>query len=201
MKRHRSHHVVTVRIFLLAFVIGEVLTEKLNSGKASLKICLVQNDDKESPDQDITPRHASYRLEANYTNEQYKARPTRMLIHGWLHWTGDKKLFSLAGTYKKFHPNRFNLVIVHWDPDTRFNYKAREYAKNKVAPKVAKFLDENLGSDVESWRNLQIIGHSFGAHIAGFIGKYVKNGTVGTIIGLDPASMISKIIEFMNKLR
>lgn len=51
---------------------------------------------------------------------------------------------------------------------------------------VGEFLDFILGDDPRAWSDLTIVGHSLGAHIAGFAGKSTKKGKVGTIVGLDP---------------
>jgi hypothetical protein len=51
---------------------------------------------------------------------------------------------------------------------------------------IAEFLDFLLGREVEPWSELTIVGHSLGAHVAGFVGKSVRNGKIGKIIALDP---------------
>lgn len=58
----------------------------------------------------------------------------------------------------------------------------------EVGEIVAEFLDFVIGKDNKKWDQLAVIGHSLGAHIAGFAGKNVKKGKIGTIIGLDPAA-------------
>lgn len=55
-----------------------------------------------------------------------------------------------------------------------------------IGPVVGMFLDFLIGNDTRAWDDLTIVGHSLGAHIAGFTGRTVKLGKVGTIIGLDP---------------
>lgn len=60
-----------------------------------------------------------------------------------------------------------------------------------IAKRVAQFLDQKLSNNSIVWKNLTIVGYSLGAQMAGFIGKQVKKGTVGTIFGLDPAGLLS----------
>lgn len=124
-------------------------------------------------------------LQTENTNLQFKSRPTRVFIHGWAGLSYSTKSFSII---KKTYENLFkvNIIDVRWNPGSPLFHVAREYAMG-VGKKVAKFLDRKLGRSLKPWRNLKIIGHSMGAHIAGFVGKNVKNGTIGTIIGLDPA--------------
>lgn len=47
-----------------------------------------------------------------------------------------------------------------------------------------------MGYDEDKWKKLSVVGHSLGAHIAGFAGKSVKKGKIGTIIGLDPGLLV-----------
>lgn len=51
---------------------------------------------------------------------------------------------------------------------------------------MAEFL-EFLGSETQvSFDDVHILGHSLGAHIAGYVGKYMSK-KLGRITGLDPA--------------
>lgn len=61
-----------------------------------------------------------------------------------------------------------------------------EIRVSQVGEYVAAFI-EFLGSETElSYNDIHILGHSLGAHVAGYIGNYVQK-KIGRITGLDPA--------------
>lgn len=85
-------------------------------------------------------------------------------------------------------PVQLFFVIVGWGEGSKtFCYSWAKKRVNEVGFVVAEFLDFLIGNDTSMWTKLSIVGHSLGAHVAGFAGKNVKYGRVGTIIGLDPA--------------
>lgn len=145
-------------------------------------------------------KNAWVKIFAPFTKEDFAKRPTRVLIHGWPGLFGSISgskadgMKLIENAYKKHHSgeDEKNVVIVTWNPGSIFFHVAREYCF-VVADEIARMLDSSLGADETSWKNLIVIGHSIGSHIAGFVGKKVKNGKVGTIIALDPAG--KKIIE------
>jgi pancreatic triacylglycerol lipase len=80
-----------------------------------------------------------------------------------------------------------NVVVASWGGGAKtpcYNWAARRVPK--IGAVVAEFLDFMLGSDESTWKELTVVGHSLGAHIAGFAGKQVTKGRVGKIVGLDP---------------
>lgn len=113
--------------------------------------------------------------------------PTRIIIHGFMSNYNDGPNTFLRKAYME--KGDFNVISVDWSP------RADALLYNKVAAKVedvgrelAAFLDlakEHIGLSFET---LEVVGHSLGAHCAGFAGKNVKNGRIHTIRGLDPAS-------------
>lgn len=96
----------------------------------------------------------------------------------------DSKFNLIERVYRERHKD-FNIIVVDWLKLGAY-YDSYKFVP-EVAGRVAEKLDEVLGNNEKAWRDLKIVGHSLGAHIAGFVGKKVKNGRVGTIIGLDPA--------------
>lgn len=50
-------------------------------------------------------------------------------------------------------------------------------------------LDFMVSNGFTQMHNVNIAGHSLGAHIAGIAGKNVQNGRIQTIFGLDPAGL------------
>lgn len=81
-----------------------------------------------------------------------------------------------------------NLFIVNWNYAARGILYPRAVANIPiVASYVTRFINERLLDEAGiDPRKIQLIGHSLGAHLAGFVGKNTKEH-VGRIYGLDPA--------------
>lgn len=143
---------------------------------------------------------AFVRFVGDYSDDQFQERPTRILIHGckecrW--FISSEELGSISSSYdfkevsqayKANHAEAFNVVELEWSAGSFSYNKNSQYIRNDVARTLANYLQEKLGSNKERWKDLKIIGHSLGAHAAGFAGKFVRGGRIGSIIGLDPAS-------------
>uniref|UniRef100_A0A1L8EHW9 Putative phospholipase a1-like protein n=1 Tax=Haematobia irritans TaxID=7368 RepID=A0A1L8EHW9_HAEIR len=111
--------------------------------------------------------------------------PTRITIHGWnagrndyVNW-GIRKAFLSHGNH--------NIITVDWNRGRSVDYASSVLAISGVGKKVANLIDFLITKHGLQLRDVEIIGHSLGAHVAGFSGKYVKSGQVHAIIGLDPA--------------
>ncbi|KAM8704983.1 hypothetical protein ACLKA7_009443 [Drosophila subpalustris] len=114
-------------------------------------------------------------------------RPTKFVIHGW------------KGSYKdamnKWITNAwlsrgdFNIIVVDWEASRTENYVSAAKAVGRAGSKVGEMI-ENLHRDFDvRLDSLEIIGHSLGAHVAGFAGKRVAQNLeqLHAIVGLDPA--------------
>ncbi|XP_037825827.1 phospholipase A1 VesT1.02-like isoform X2 [Lucilia sericata] len=113
------------------------------------------------------------------------AHPTRFVIHGWTQ-------SYTAGMNKEIRDawlslGEYNIIIVDWARARSVDYATSVVAVPKVGKKVANMIDylvKNYGMSLDT---LYVIGHSLGAHVAGYAGKNVKTGKIHTIVGLDPA--------------
>ncbi|XP_037947730.1 phospholipase A1 VesT1.02-like [Teleopsis dalmanni] len=113
------------------------------------------------------------------------ANPTRFVIHGWT----QSYLSSINSDIRQAWLSRgdYNVIFVDWARARSVDYASSVSAVSGVGKKVAAMVDflvQNYGMSLET---LDVIGHSLGAHVAGFTGKNVKSGQVHTIVGLDPA--------------
>lgn len=82
----------------------------------------------------------------------------------------------------------YNIISIDWNAYSKLNYVSAVKKVSVVGEEVAEFVDflnEKFGM---SFDNLVVIGHSLGAHVAGFCGKNVKRGKLSYIVGLDPAN-------------
>lgn len=128
-----------------------------------------------------------------------RSAPVSFLIHGftsgypyqtWMTsmveaYTIDEAKNSIDGDELVSH----NMFIVNWNYGARGKLKyARAISNMKPVSKfVAEFLNKVLLEEANvKARRVQIIGHSLGAHLAGFIARQA-NQKIGRIIGLDPA--------------
>lgn len=113
------------------------------------------------------------------------ANPTRFVIHGWT----QSYLASMNKEIRNawLSVGDYNVIVVDWARARSVDYATSVLAVPKVGKKVASMIDFLVNNYNMPLDNLYVIGHSLGAHVAGYTGKNVKTGQIHTIVGLDPA--------------
>ncbi|KAH6940550.1 hypothetical protein HPB50_000571 [Hyalomma asiaticum] len=126
----------------------------------------------------------------------FKARrPTKILVHGWI-----DTVFFAAWLTKMMHAfltvGDYNVIIVDWQGGNSLPY-AQATANTRVVGAEIALLVKKLEKAFGAKRNtFHIIGHSLGAHVAGYAGERLPGlGRITgdlmertlTISGLDPA--------------
>ncbi|GFY71072.1 pancreatic triacylglycerol lipase [Trichonephila inaurata madagascariensis] len=138
----------------------------------------------------FTPTHpnSTYLLEISkesLKNSSFDPQlESKFLIHGFLSSLGDDDVrFQTKDAL--LESGKYNVIIVDW---TDYNGPPYEQAVantrviGAVVAKLIKFLRKETGISPKS---VHLIGHSLGAHTAGYAGERVPN--IGRITGLDPA--------------
>uniref|UniRef100_A0A1A9VZB6 Lipase domain-containing protein n=1 Tax=Glossina brevipalpis TaxID=37001 RepID=A0A1A9VZB6_9MUSC len=137
---------------------------------------------KSNPDkyQKIVPTNESINSSNfNVTN------PTRIIIHGW---GSSKDDYLNRGVRQAWlSQGDFNMISVDWSRGRSVDYVSSVMATKGVGKKIASFVDFLVKNYDLKLNDLEIIGHSLGAHVAGFTGKKITSGQPFAIIGLDPA--------------
>ncbi|TMW42848.1 hypothetical protein DOY81_012071 [Sarcophaga bullata] len=111
--------------------------------------------------------------------------PTRITIHGW---TNSKDDYVNTGIREAFLSHGdYNMIVVDWGRARSVDYASSVLAIPGVGKKVAELVDFLVKEFHMKLDTLEIIGHSLGAHVAGYTGKNIKSGKAHAIIGLDPA--------------
>lgn len=88
------------------------------------------------------------------------------------------------------HGGKVNVFIVDWSKFAASRYYATSATFTKILGKqLAEFIAFLKTRFAINEDKVHLIGHSLGAHAAGFTGKQVqkKNFKIGKITGLDPA--------------
>ncbi|KAH8417805.1 hypothetical protein KR222_006226 [Zaprionus bogoriensis] len=112
------------------------------------------------------------------------AHPTRIVIHGWTQNYKSSMNKNIRDAWLSH--GDYNIIVVDWARARSVDYATSVLAVAKVGKKVAALANYLVSDHGMSFDNLYIIGHSLGAHVAGYAGKNTE-GQVHTIIGLDPA--------------
>ncbi|XP_013397778.1 pancreatic triacylglycerol lipase [Lingula anatina] len=111
------------------------------------------------------------------------AKETKMIVHGfietgkekWLHDMKDKLL--LAGDY--------NVIIIDWGGGSFLPYTQATGNTRLVGAETALLIQTICNVTGARPESFHIIGHSLGAHLAGYAGERLKS--LGRITGMDPA--------------
>lgn len=122
---------------------------------------------------------------------QFRNRKTIFIVHGWKgHYVREKWIRRYAALFLK--RGNFNIFEVYWGGGARTNYFTAAGNARLVGAQIA-YLTERLHTKYGlSFNNVHIIGHSLGAHIAGYAGRRLRSNKhpIARITGLDPAGPV-----------
>ncbi|KAG5898204.1 hypothetical protein JTB14_005584 [Gonioctena quinquepunctata] len=110
----------------------------------------------------------------------------KCLTHGWLS-SGKSDMCRIT---KESYLNNtdFNVIVMDWSPISENTfYPIPMRATYEIANYYAELLNYLIDEIGINPQDIHLIGHSLGAHISGFAGRKVVNGTIGRITALDPA--------------
>ncbi|XP_064552587.1 phospholipase A1-like [Drosophila montana] len=120
-------------------------------------------------------------IDESHFNPQH---PTRFIIHGWTQSSSSSMNKQIRDAWLSH--GDYNIIVVDWARARSVEYASSVVAVSTVGKKVANMINYLHSDHGMSLGDLYVIGHSLGAHVAGYAGKNT-NGQVHTIIGLDPA--------------
>lgn len=147
---------------LIAMNVDEVdqSAESFISIPAIVRFELYTRDNPEKP-QLLSSTNDSL-LDTNYDPN----RPTRIFIHGWNSQGEMTPLFTDA--YFKKGNHNVNWIAVNWrDGSDKVNYVSARRLVGRIGPFVAEFIEYLVNGGNLKLKDLVLVGHSLGAHIAG----------------------------------
>lgn len=133
--------------------------------------------------EDPFPTLLDTRFPINHTNFN-PTRNTKFLIHGWLQ---EGKSFAEEPKNALLRAEDVNVISVDWSTFANCGYVQTALTLIPNIAKVTSELISTLISSGSSLNSFHVIGHSFGAQLAGFVGKYMAPLKLPRITGLDPA--------------
>lgn len=110
----------------------------------------------------------------------------RFIIHGWN--SNQDTALNIFMTREFLERADHNVVVVDWSAGAQTpNYIAARNRVGSTGGAVARLIDLLDSVQLTSFDKVKIIGHSLGAHVAGFAGKQVTRGQINAIFATDAA--------------
>nr|CAH0103127.1 unnamed protein product [Daphnia galeata] len=117
-------------------------------------------------------------------------RPTKLFIHGWRATGFEGRILTLV---KRLLANGdFNVIIVHWGGGSTVDYNQAHANTRLVGLEIAFLVNTMVTKLGAKASDVHLIGHSLGAHAAGYAGEKIPN--LGQITGLDPAGPFFRLV-------
>ncbi|KAK7052800.1 hypothetical protein SK128_022400 [Halocaridina rubra] len=109
-------------------------------------------------------------------------KQTKILINGYLDLDGDTWYSDMVNALLDL--DDFNVITVNWEGGSRTDYLQAAVNARVVGLEIAYLMEWLKDTLSYSASNFHLIGHSLGAHIAGYAGE--RTPDVQRISGLDP---------------
>ncbi|CAG2243585.1 Pancreatic lipase-related protein 2,Inactive pancreatic lipase-related protein 1 [Mytilus edulis] len=111
------------------------------------------------------------------------SKKTKIIIHGYTHNGHRQWLQNMARAFLK--KEDMNVIIVDWGHGAVPPYTEAAANTRVVGAQVAKLISVMVSADQSGIDKFHLIGHSLGAHVAGYAGERLTH--LPRISGLDPA--------------
>ena len=109
------------------------------------------------------------------------SKDVTFIIHGWMSSGNADWIQRLLKDYEQFVDT--NICVVNWEHLASNDY---DVVVQNAVPNVGAFVSNFIIQHNISLESVNIVGHSLGAHVAGFAGQNLE-GKIFLIVGLDPA--------------
>ncbi|XP_019868648.2 phospholipase A1 4 isoform X2 [Aethina tumida] len=149
-------------------------------------------------------KNGSYdKIDEDSVNKINAKEPIKIIIHGWQSEGDASFIKRFVNSYAKIGIT--NVLSLDWTKHSKKNYIHAASSTMNIGKILGDFILKIVNKDEKLLKNIHLIGHSLGAHIAGFAGKRVKKELktkVGRITALDSAAPIFEFpIKMLPELR
>ncbi|XP_074652888.1 pancreatic lipase-related protein 2-like [Tubulanus polymorphus] len=110
--------------------------------------------------------------------------PTKFIIHGFNNDGKTSWVTEIVIALLNLEP--MNVVVVDWGQGAAFPHYVQAVANSRLVARQTRVLLDQMRSLGARMSEVHLIGHSIGAHVAGYIGAAL-NASIGRISGLDLA--------------
>ncbi|XP_078670851.1 pancreatic triacylglycerol lipase-like [Branchiostoma floridae x Branchiostoma belcheri] len=111
-------------------------------------------------------------------------RKTKFIIHGFQNNGHRPWVYNLTDELLK--EGDYNVIVVDWKDGAGLPYTQAAANTRVVAAEITRLIRYLNNRTAADWTEMHVIGHSLGAHTAGYVGHGL-GGQLGRISGLDPA--------------
>ncbi|KAK9721846.1 Lipase [Popillia japonica] len=143
-------------------------------------------------------KNVSLASNLEYINRKY---PLKIMIHGWTEHSYVEWYRNIRTAYMK--KGLYNIILVDWSLKGDTDYLSASRNAKIVGNKIGEFLINLSNKRGIPYKNMHLISHSLGCHVAGFTGKKVyeiANRKIGRITALDPAAPIFDLVAMGGRI-
>lgn len=112
---------------------------------------------------------------------------TKIIIHGFIQHINKKWLHHMKDAFLKLED--MNIILIDWSKGNQFPYPQACINAMVVGAEIARLIKYLVETNNANLSMFHLIGHSLGAHVAGYAGDRIKqfmNQSIDRITGLDP---------------
>ncbi|CAL8081499.1 unnamed protein product [Orchesella dallaii] len=135
-----------------------------------------------------------------------KGAPLKIIFHGFMSNSFIGPASVLRAAYSKL-PYPINIIAVQWEAlanlvtaSDSICYNIASQSTKLVGKRTSELIEFLVAEKTTELQQIHLLGHSLGAHCAGFAGKFLKIGKVQRITGFDPARPNFELVPHFDRI-